>query len=128
MFRPVLLVDESQEVPVEVLNEIRLLSSADLDARCILAVVFAGDNRFLANIKHPSLLPLESRIRTRLHLDARSPEAMRSILTQAITEAGNAELLTPGVIRALAEQAMGNPRCMMTMAHELLGCGGHLMS
>lgn len=120
MFRPVLLIDESQEVPDEVLNEIRLLGSADLDARCILAVVFAGDKRFLANIKQPSLLPLESRIRTRIHLDARSPESMRSILTQAITEAGNAELLTPGVIRALAEQSMGNPRCMMTMAHELL--------
>lgn len=120
MFRPVLLVDESQEVPEEVLNEIRLLGSADLDARCILAVVFAGDKRFLSQLKQPSLLPLESRIRTRLHLDARSPDSMRAILTRAITEAGNPELLTQGVIRALAEQSLGNPRAMMTMAHELL--------
>ena len=33
LFRPVLLVDEAQDVRTDVLNEIRLLASADLDVR-----------------------------------------------------------------------------------------------
>ena len=120
LFRPVLLIDEAQEVPEEVLSEIRILGSCDLDARCILAVVFAGDRRFLKNLQSPGLLPLESRLRMRLHLDARSPEILRALLTKSLSEAGNAELMTPGVTKALAEQCLGNPRAMMTAANELL--------
>ena len=45
VFRPVLLLDEAQDVRLDVLNELRLLASADLDARVILTVVLAGDRR-----------------------------------------------------------------------------------
>ena len=41
LFRPVLLMDEAQEAHEDVLNELRLLSSVDLDSKNILAVVFA---------------------------------------------------------------------------------------
>jgi len=36
--KPVLLVDEAQEMSVEVLNELRILSSADFDARSLLTM------------------------------------------------------------------------------------------
>jgi type II secretory pathway predicted ATPase ExeA len=64
--KPVLLVDEAQEMSVEVLSELRLLSSADFDAKSLLTVVLAGDGRLLERLRHPDLVPLASRIRTRL--------------------------------------------------------------
>ncbi len=41
--RPVLLVDEAQEMNPDVLSELRILSSADFDATSLLTVVLSGD-------------------------------------------------------------------------------------
>ena len=43
--KPVLLVDEAQEMAPEVLSELRILSSADFDATSLLTVVLSGDGR-----------------------------------------------------------------------------------
>ena len=43
--RPVLLVDEAQEMTGEVLAELRILSSTDFDATSLLTVVLSGDGR-----------------------------------------------------------------------------------
>lgn len=120
LFRPVLLIDEAQEANSEVLNELRLLSSVDLDSKNILAVVLAGDNRFPEKLRQTPLLPLESRIFVRYHLDKRPQNELIQILTEMIKQAGSPELMTPMLIKSLAEHAMGNLRTMMMMATELL--------
>ena len=43
--RPVLLIDEAQELAANVLAELRILASADFDSRSILTVVLCGDTR-----------------------------------------------------------------------------------
>lgn len=43
--RPVLIIDEAQEMVSGVFTELRLLASKELDARSLLCVVFAGDAR-----------------------------------------------------------------------------------
>ncbi len=123
LLRPVILIDEAQETPDEVLSELRLLSSIDLDSKTILAVVLAGDSRLPGKLRSAALLPLESRIRVRHHLDKRPPEEMAHILTEILAAAGAESLLTPGLIRTLAEHAMGNLRAMMMLGHELLSAG-----
>ncbi len=64
--RPVLLVDEAQEMSPEVLSELRILSSADFDATSLLTVVLSGDGRLLERLRQEDLVPLGTRIRTRL--------------------------------------------------------------
>ena len=120
MFRPVLLIDEAQEAHEDVLNELRLLASVDLDAKNILAVVLAGDSRLLEKLRQSNLLPLESRIRIRHHLDKRPQAELAGILTDAITQAGSPQLLTETLIRTLTDHSMGNLRAMMIMCNELL--------
>ena len=120
MFRPVILIDEAQEAHEEVLNELRLLASIELDAKNILAVVLAGDSRLPEKLRQSVLLPLESRIRIRHHLDKRRQAELASILVEAITQAGSPELLTEPLVKALAEHSMGNLRAMMIMCNELL--------
>jgi type II secretory pathway predicted ATPase ExeA len=51
---------------VAVFSELRLLASADLDSRSILTVILAGDSRLTAKLDSPDMLPLASRIRSRL--------------------------------------------------------------
>jgi len=123
MFRPVLLLDEAQETPDEVLSELRLLSSMNLDSKTILAVVLAGDSRLPNKLRTTALLPLESRIRVRHHLDKRPQEELVHILSELLVAAGAEALLTPGLIKTMAEHAMGNVRAMMMLGNELLANG-----
>jgi len=120
LFRPVLLIDEAQEMSPSVLCELRLLSSADLDSRSILTVILAGDARLSAKLESPELLPLASRIRSRLRAEALPPAQLLACVNHVIKMAGNPKLMTPGLLQALCEHAAGNLRLLMNMANDLL--------
>jgi type II secretory pathway predicted ATPase ExeA len=121
--KPVLLVDEAQEMDPEVLSELRLLSSADFDATSLLTVVLAGDGRLVELLRHEDLIPLGTRIRTRLQTTAASREELRELLQHALTQAGNATLMTAELMDTLVDHSAGNYRVLMTMSAELLAYG-----
>ena len=118
--RPVLLVDEGQEMQQPVLNELRLLCSARLDSHLLLTVVLAGDQRLLERFRGEELLPLGSRMRVRLALDRATPEALRALLQHALAKAGAPKLMSAELIATLCDHAQGNLRALMNMAGELL--------
>jgi type II secretory pathway predicted ATPase ExeA len=49
--RPVLLIDEAQEMNASVLSELRLLSSARFDSQNLLSVLLAGDARLTEKLR-----------------------------------------------------------------------------
>jgi type II secretory pathway predicted ATPase ExeA len=118
--RPVLLIDEAQEAPAAVLNELRLLSSAEFDSRHLLSVVLAGDKRLIEKLRHDDLLPLGSRIRTRLEMEYASRDELRGCLQHLLKSAGNPTLMSDELINMLCEHAIGNYRILIGMASELL--------
>jgi general secretion pathway protein A len=118
--RPVLLIDEAQEMSTAVLAELRLLSSVHFDSKIILSVVLAGDARLTNRFRQDELLPLGSRIRTRLTLEYATPDELRACLKHLLTSAGNVKLLTPELAATLVDHAGGNYRTLTTMAGELL--------
>lgn len=120
LLRPVLLIDEAQEMSPAVLSELRLLASTDFDSRSLLSVVLAGDRRLIQHLRRDDLLPLGSRIRVRLNLEYASREELLECLKHLVKMAGNAALMTPELMRALADHAMGNYRALTNMAAELL--------
>jgi type II secretory pathway predicted ATPase ExeA len=121
--KPVLLVDEAQEMAPEVLNELRLLSSADFDATSLLTIVLSGDGRLLDLLRHQDLIPLSTRIRTRLKTEAATRDELRELLTHALAKAGNVTLMTEELMDVLVDHSAGNCRALMTMAAELLAYG-----
>ena len=120
LLRPVLLVDEAQEMNAPVLNELRLLSSARFDSRQLLTVVLSGDGRLIDKLRREELLPLGSRIRTRLKLDFAEPDDLRATLNHLLSIAGNPALMTGELITTLAEHALGNYRVLTSLSGELL--------
>jgi type II secretory pathway predicted ATPase ExeA len=121
--KPVLLVDEAQEMDPDVLSELRILSSADFDSTSLLTVVLAGDQRLPELLRHQDLVPLGTRIRTRLNTENTSRDELSELLQHALSKAGNATLMTPELMQTLVDHAAGNYRLMMTMAAELLAFG-----
>ena len=118
--KPVLLVDESQEMDPDVLSELRILSSADFDATSLLTIVLAGDGRLLDLLRHQDLVPLNTRIRTRLCTEAATRDELLELLKHALVKAGNATLMTDGLMDVLVDHSAGNYRLLMTMSAELL--------
>ncbi len=121
--KPVLLVDEAQEMDPEVLSELRILSSADFDSTSLLTVVLSGDGRLLELLRRPDLVPFSTRIRTRMHTEAASHDELSELLDHALSQAGNATLMTAQLKHTLVDHAAGNYRLLMTMAAELLAQG-----
>jgi general secretion pathway protein A len=121
--RPVLLVDEAQELQPVTLNELRLLASKDLDSCALLTIVLCGDGRLLEKLKLPDLLPVASRIRGRLLLDEVPREEKIACVRHAITAAGNPKLMSPGLIATLCDHCPGDLRSVMNTADEVLQAG-----
>jgi type II secretory pathway predicted ATPase ExeA len=120
LLRPVLLIDEAQEMNPGVLNELRLLSSMQFDSRTLLTVVLAGDARLSTKLRRDELLPLGSRIRTRLVMDYADRNELMACLTHLLASAGNASVMTPELRQTLCDHALGNYRVLTSMAAELL--------
>jgi len=120
VYRPVLIIDEAQEINSLVLSELRLLASTDLDSRSILTIILAGDQRLANRLEEPDLLPIASRMRSRLRLEALPPKQLQECLNHLLKAAGNPKLLSSSLIQTLCEHAAGNLRLLMNMANDLL--------
>ncbi len=92
--RPVVLIDEAQEMTPMVLSELRLLASARFDSQALLCVVLSGDGRLLDKLRRDDLIPLGSRIRTRLATGAATRDELLTCLEHLLATAGNAGLMT----------------------------------
>jgi general secretion pathway protein A len=120
LFRPVLLVDEAQEMSPLLLAELRLLGSTKLDTCTIVTVVLCGDRRLEEKLRTPDLLPVDSRIRTRLVLDPETPDTLGAMLRHLLAAAGNPALMTDELQRTLCEHAAGNRRVLMSLCADAL--------
>jgi type II secretory pathway predicted ATPase ExeA len=107
----------------EVLSELRILASADFDATSLLTIVLSGDGRLLEQLRQEDLIPLGTRIRTRLRTESASREELLELLRHALAQAGNAALMTPELMDTLVDHSAGNYRLLMTMSAELLAYG-----
>jgi len=118
--RPVLIVDEAQEMQSAVLAELRLLASTNLDSNILLTTILAGDGRLPERLRADEFLPLASRMRVRLSIERAAPQELQDCLRHALQQAGAPTLMTPEVIAALCDHAQGNLRALMIMAGDLL--------
>lgn len=120
LLRPVLLIDEAQEVSPVCLTELRLLQSASFDSESLLFTILCGDGRLTDMFRSPELIPLGSRIRTRLVLSSRTPEQLKNYLNFALEQAGYSALMSAELIQLLASHSLNNLRVLNNMAAELL--------
>jgi type II secretory pathway predicted ATPase ExeA len=120
LLRPILLIDEAQQMLPAVLSELRLLTSHAFDSQLLLTVVLAGDDRFLQMLRTTDLIPLGTRIRSRMNLDMYTKQDLLNLLRESTKRAGNAKLMTDELVETLVDHSAGNPRILMTLAAEIL--------
>ncbi len=123
LFRPILLIDEAQEMLTGNLNELRLLGSAQFDSQCLLTVILCGDLTLPERFRSNTLLALGSRIRFRRMLAPYDKKELRMYLEYCLGQAGASQLMTKTLMTTLVEHAAGNLRLLNVMAAELLTIG-----
>ena len=123
LFRPVLLIDEAQEMLTGCLNELRLLSSADFDSRNLLTSVVCGDTRLTERFRTRELISLGSRMRFRLKLEPYTKEELLDYMEHSMNQAGAPQLMTKTLMKTLVDHCAGNHRVLNNMAAELLAMG-----
>lgn len=118
--RPVLLIDEAQQMQSSVLAELRILASSDFDSKTIATVVLCGDQQLVQRFRSPELIPIASRIRVRLLLRALEPKEMLDWLKHVLAQAGAPHLFSHEVMTTLSQTSAGNLRALANSANELL--------
>ena len=123
LFRPVLLIDEAQEMETVCLNELKMLASSQFDSRNLLTIILCGDMRLPERFRQSDLLALGSRMQVRRMLKPYDKNILCDYLKHSITQAGASHLMTDGLMTTLAEHSAGNLRVLNAMAAELLAAG-----
>lgn len=120
LFRPVLLIDEAQEMSTAVMNELRLLGSAHFDSKCLLTTVISGDTRLPLKFRQNDLVSLGSRIRLRNILNPYNRSTMIAYLEHSLNQAGADHLMSSKLKETIVDHSSGNLRVMNNMAVEFL--------
>ena len=110
--RAVLIVDEAQNLSIEMLEEIRLLTNLETSTEKLLQIVLSGQPELEAKLNQPMLRQLRQRITLRAKTLPLTLEETRGYLNGRLRMAGNQgdEIFSPEAIEAVHQFAKGIPR------------------
>jgi general secretion pathway protein A len=110
--RPVLIIDEAQNLAPPLLEQVRLLSNLETEKRKLLQIVLFGQKELQEKLRLPQLRQFDQRITVRatiLPLDRR--ETSRYIQHRmSVAGASGSAFLSPGAERLLHRRSRGVPR------------------
>lgn len=120
-----LVLDESQSLSAELLEEVRLLSNVDTPTTKLLNVVLAGQPEFAERLNDPALRHLKQRISLRCELGPLSfPETAAYIAGRLRIAGGQPkDIFSREAIQAIHEASGGIPRIINVVADNALISG-----
>ncbi|MDA0225277.1 MAG: AAA family ATPase [Proteobacteria bacterium] len=120
--RVVLCMDESQAMPIETLETVRLLTNLETEKRKLLQVVLFGQPELDRRLATPSIRQLRQRITFQYDLSALDRDEASAYVSHRVRVAGNANdgLFTPAALGELHRSSRGIPRLINILAHKSL--------
>ena len=120
--RVVLCMDESQAMPIETLEALRLLTNLETEKRKLLQVVLFGQPELDRKLASPSIRQLLQRITFQHHMGALDEAEVGAYVTHRMAVAGavGRPILTPGALRLLHRSTRGVPRLINVLMHKAL--------
>src|SRR5437867_5879959 len=108
----VLIIDEAQNLPLPVLEQIRILSNLETDKEKLLQIILVGQLDLQALLRSPELRQLDQRVSIRYQLEPLDEEAVGAYVAHRPTVAGGsgAVAFAPDAIRLVHRHSQGIPR------------------
>ena len=118
----VLIVDEAQSLPTDLLEEIRLLANIETDDVKLLTVVLAGQPELADRLNDRNLRQFKQRVALRCELRPLTLEETRGYVAGRIRIAGGAgaEVFTREAVDVLHRFSQGIPRTLSVIADNAL--------
>jgi general secretion pathway protein A len=120
---PVLVIDEAQNLSVDSLEAIRLLSNFETTSQKLLQILLVGQPELRDKLNRPELRQLKQRIALRCHIGPLTPEETRLYIRHRLRVAGatDAGIFTDGAVQKISDYSGGVPRVInITCDHCLL--------
>jgi type II secretory pathway predicted ATPase ExeA len=104
----VALIDEAQNVPVEAIDQLRLVAEETVPPA--LALVLVGDERFKRTLTKQAHAPLYGRLAVRIALAPLPLDETEAFVAHAFKSAGMQNILAPTAVAAVHAASGGSPR------------------
>jgi general secretion pathway protein A len=121
----VLLIDEAQSLPREILEEIRLLANIETNERKLLSVIMAGQPEVTSLLNDESLRQLKQRVALRCELRPLNLQETAGYIAGRIRSAGGvgAQVFTREAVTLIHERSRGIPRTISVICDNALLTG-----
>lgn len=119
--KTVLIIDEAQNLEVDVLEQLRLLTNLETSRQKLLQIILVGQPELLERLSRPGLRQLAQRIVARYHLTHLGATELPAYIQHRLAVAGVRRPLFPeAVLRRLYRRTGGIPRLVNTVCDRAL--------
>jgi general secretion pathway protein A len=109
--RTILIVDEAQNLGLESLEELRMLSNINADKDQYLQIILIGQPQLKDLLRSPQLLQFAQRVSSDFHLKPLTPSEVKEYINYRLKAAGSeVELFSDEACAAIAHASQGIPR------------------
>ncbi len=121
----VLIIDEAQNLPLRVLEQIRILSNLETDKEKLLQIILVGQLNLQTLLRSPELRQLDQRVSIRYELKPLAPDAVSAYVAHRLTVAGGAQAVgfAPKAMKRVHRLSGGIPRLINLICDRALLAG-----
>jgi len=117
----VVLIEEAQNLDLDVLEQLRLLTNLETNDRKLLQVILLGQPEFLDVLDRPELAQLAQRVTARFHLSPLNFDELKEYVGHRLAVAGcRRPLLSVPVLKQLFHYSGGVPRVINVICDRAL--------
>jgi general secretion pathway protein A len=122
--RTILIVDEAQNLTLEALEELRMLSNINTDKQQFLQIMLVGQPQLKGLLSAPQLLQFAQRISSDFHLRPLNPQEVSEYIDFRLRAVGaRSELFTDDACAIIAQISCGIPRTINILCDTALVYG-----
>jgi general secretion pathway protein A len=122
--RVLLIIDEAQNLSVDALEEVRMLSNLQSDEQALLQVMLVGQPELKDKLKSPRLAQFSQRIAVNYHLTALSRDDTKAYIASRLQKAGgNPDIFTEDAVERIFQVSKGTPRTINIICDSALVYG-----
>ncbi len=119
--RPVVVIDEAQNLSTETLEQIRLLTNLETGSHKLLKILLIGQPELLTVLRRPELRQLDQRITARYHLGPLDRRDTAGYVQHRLRVAGATRpLFRPAALRQVHRESGGVPRLINVICERAL--------
>jgi general secretion pathway protein A len=116
-----LIIDEAQNLSIDVLEQIRLLTNLETNEKKLLQLVLIGQPELADLLASRELRQLSQRVTARYHLETLTSAETGSYITHRLKVAGfQGRLFTPGALRRVYRASGGVPRLINVLCERCM--------